>query len=129
MIKEIKKVPFYSVELKKQVVEDIVKTGLGISDAMIKYSIGSERSVYRWLKKYKKFYTNSKNTTLLGMEKEKVESIDLSKGVLIKQKESLEVQLKQALLKLEANKILIDIARDEFNIDLRKKHGAKRLQK
>ena len=124
-----KKVKFYSVEFKKQVVEDIVKTGLGISNAMIKYSIGSERSVYRWLRKYKKFYTDDKNTTLPIMEKEKLASEDLSKEVLIKQKESLEVQLKQALLELEASKILIDIAKEEFNIDLRKKRGAKRLQK
>ncbi len=55
----------------------------------------------------------------------KKESKELTREELLEVKLKLEKELKQALLKAEANQILIEIAKKEFNLDLEKKHGAK----
>ena len=122
---KIKKVPFYSAELKKQIVKEITNGEITVSGAMNKYSIGCERSIYRWLKRYKKFSETKKAVTLPIMKEEKQHLQDLSKEELLQLNIKLEAKLKQSQLEAEANKILVDIAKEQFNIDLRKKHGAK----
>jgi len=122
MKKKNRKVPFYSEELKKRVVKEILEKKQTISSACEGYSIGSERSVYRWIKKFRKFVEAKKKLALPIMKKE---SKELTREELLEVKRKLEKELKQALLKAEANQILIEIAKKEFNLDLEKKHGAK----
>lgn len=117
-----RKTPFYSEDLKKRVVKEILEKKLTISSACKEYSIGSERSVYRWIKKFRKFIEAKKDLALPIMKKE---SNELTREELINIKQKLEKELKQALLKAEANQILIEIAKKEFNLDLEKKYGAK----
>lgn len=127
MKKGLKKVPRYSDELKKRVVEEIVLGNISISDALIKYRIGHNSSIYRWIKRFGKFVKDKKKLSLPVMkEKEKSETgLDLRIEELLKIKINLELELRQALLECKANKILVDIAKEEFKIDLRKKHGVK----
>ena len=125
MKKKSKKAPFYSEVFKKEVVKDIVYSKLSTMEACIKHQVGSERSIYRWKKRYQKFVEDEKKLTLLFMKEKIKPDSDLSKEELLELKFQLERELKQALLEAEANKILVDIAKEEFNLDLRKKHGAK----
>jgi len=117
-----RKTPFYSNDLKKRVVKEILENKQTISSTCEKYKIGSERSVYRWIKKFRKFVEAKKDLALPIMKKA---SKELTREELLEVKRKLEKELKQALLKAEANQILIEIARKEFNLDLEKKYGAK----
>ena len=121
----IKKRPFYSEELKKEVVREIVGGKISILESCIKYDIGSERSIYRWLKRYKKLIKPKKIIPLPVMKEKDNDNADLSIESLLELKIKLEGELKQARLESAANKALVDIANEEFNIDLRKKHGVK----
>ena len=115
---------FHSDELKKRVAEEIISGLLTVCDASIKYSV-SERTIFRWQKRFKKFIKKDEKLTLSAMKENINSDRELSKEELLAIKSKLEKELKQALLKAQANEILVDIAKEDYNIDLRKKHGAK----
>lgn len=106
----------YSYELKRRVVNDILKGILTKEEALIKYGIKSRQSINYWIKKYSLLnYRNGKN---YGM------------------KESLEEELKRLRLENEELReekiilnIVIDIADEEFKTNIRKKHLPQQLQK
>ncbi len=64
-----RKTPFYSEDLKKQVVKEILENKQTISSTCEKYKIGSERSVYRWIKKFRKFVEAKKRFSFADYEK------------------------------------------------------------
>lgn len=99
----------YSYALKRRVVNDILLGIISKEEAMHKYSIRSRQSINYWLNKY----------GLMNYDKNKKYDKTQSPEERIK-------ELEAKVYELESDKIIlnmvIDIADEQFNTNIRKKH-------
>lgn len=111
----------YSMSFKLQLVQEIERGGLSITDATKKYNIQCRKTVVNWLKKFGNFDWDNKIPT--NMEKspqQKVMELEVQLKLLQKQKALLEQQALLANSKAIIFDMMIDIAEKEYKIDIRK---------
>ena len=111
----------YSMSLKLQIVQEIETGNLSISLATKKYGIQCRKTVVEWLKKFGNFDWD--NQTPLNMPKspeQKIMELEAQVKLLEKQKALLEREAYLADKKAIIFFIFIDIAEQEYKIDIRK---------
>ena len=111
----------YSMSLKLQIVQEIETGNLSISLATKKYGIQCRKTVVEWLKKFGNFDWD--NQTPLNMPKspeQKIMELEAQVKLLEKQKALLEREAYLADKKAIIFDMMIDIAEQEYKIDIRK---------
>ena len=111
----------YSMSLKLQIVQEIETGNLSISLATKKYGIQCRKTVVEWLKKFGNF--DWENQTPLNMPKspeQKIMELEAQVKLLEKQKALLEREAYLADKKAIIFDMMIDIAEQEYKIDIRK---------
>lgn len=111
----------YSMSLKLQIVQEIESGKLSISIATKKYGIQCRKTVVEWLKKFGNFDWD--NQTPLNMPKspeQKIMELEAQVKLLEKQKALLEREAYVADKKAIIFDMMIDIAEQEYKIDIRK---------
>lgn len=111
----------YSMSLKLQIVQEIETGNLSISFATKKYGIQCRKTVVEWLKKFGNFDWD--NQTPLNMPKspeQKIMELEAQVKLLEKQKALLEREAYVADKKAIIFDMMIDIAEQEYKIDIRK---------
>jgi len=111
----------YSMSLKLQIVQEIETGNLSISVATKKYGIQCRKTVVEWLKKFGNF--DWENQTPLNMPKspeQKIMELEAQVKLLEKQKALLEREAYVADKKAIIFDMMIDIAEQEYKIDIRK---------
>lgn len=104
----------YSLAFKQKVIEEIESGKLTIPGARKLYDIGGVSTIPKWIKKLGKLHLLNKVIRIeLKDEVSRVTQLE-------KEKRELESALAQAHLKLIAYESLIDIAREDLGIDLKK---------
>lgn len=111
----------YSMSLKLQIVQEIETGNLSISVATKKYGIQCRKTVVEWLRKFGNF--DWENQTPLNMPKspeQKIMELEAQVKLLEKQKALLEREAYVADKKAIIFDMMIDIAEQEYKIDIRK---------
>jgi transposase-like protein len=111
----------YSMSLKLQIVSEIERGSLSITQARKKYGIQARSTVVQWLRKFGNF--DWENQTPLNMSKspeQKIMELEAKVKLLEKQKSFLEQQAYVADKKAIIFDMMIDIAEQEYKIDIRK---------
>lgn len=111
----------YSMSLKLQIVSEIEKGKLSISQARRQYGIQSRSTIVQWLRKFGNF--DWENQTPFNMPKspeQKIMELEAKVKLLEKQKSFLEQQAYVADKKAIIFDMMIDIAEQEYKIDIRK---------
>jgi transposase len=111
----------YSMSLKLQIVREIEKGSLSVTEARKQYGIQSRSTVVQWLKKLGNF--DWENQTPFNMSKsteQKIMELEAKVKLLEKQKSFLERQAFVADKKVIFFDMMIDIAEEEYQIDIRK---------
>ena len=112
-LKEIKKHRRYSTDFKKELVSLFESGKYSVVQLEKLYGI-SNPTIYRWIYKYSTF--NEKGIRIVEMKKSSSKKL---KGLEQKVKE-LERAVGQKQIKIEYLEKLIDIAEDDFDIDIKK---------
>jgi len=111
----------YSMSLKLQIVSEIERGRLSITQARKNYGIQSRSTVVQWLRKFGNF--DWENQTSFNMSKtpeQKIMELEAKVILLEKQKSFLEQQAYVADKKAIIFDMMIDIAEQEYKIDIRK---------
>jgi transposase-like protein len=104
---------------KKEVVEDYLRGGVSLRELEAKYRIDF-RTIHRWVKKAE-----------AEIEPEELARARERRALVVKQRDlpvevnELRKELEKAQLKNELLQAMIEIAEDQFGIEIRKKPGAK----
>ena len=126
MAKELRTSVYYSFSFKERVVLEVLNGQLSAEGARKKYHIGGKMTVYRWLRAYKKGVKRKKVLTLSSMkEKKKEQQVPKTQPQSSASEELARVkkELERALLQVEAYKMLLEIGKEVYGIDLEKKSG------
>lgn len=111
----------YSMSLKLQIVSEIERGRLSITQARKNYGIQSRSTVVQWLRKFGNF--DWENQTPFNMSKtpeQKIMELEAKVRLLEKQKSFLEQQAYVSDKKAIIFDMMIDIAEQEYKIDIRK---------
>ena len=112
----------YSMSFKLQVVQEVERGELNISDAARRYGIQSRASVRNWLQKYGNFdWENQTPSNMPKSQEQKILELEQKVKLLEKQKKFLEHQVDRADRKAVLFDMMIDLAEEEFKIPIRKK--------
>lgn len=109
----------YSLAFKKKVVSEIEEGKISITQAQRFYDIGGKTTIQKWIWKLGKNHLLCK-VVRIELKDEK----DIIKE-LKKEKQKLESALAQSHLKIMALESLVEIAKEKYDIDLKKKSGMK----
>ena len=112
-LKEIRKRRVYSEEFKKEIVNFYESGKYSVLQMERLYGV-NDGSIYKWIYKFSTF--NEKGFRVVEM---KDSNIDRIKQLEIKIKE-LEQAVGQKQIKIDYLEKMIDIAKDEFSIDIKK---------
>lgn len=111
----------YSMSLKLQIVNEIETGKFSISDSTKKYGIQSRKTVVEWLRKYGNFdWENQTPSNMPKSPEQRIMELEAQVKLLEKQKALLEQQAYVADKKAIIFDMMIDIAEQEYNIDIRK---------
>jgi len=105
-----------SLSEREGIAREIVSGRLSIEEAMLKYAAKKRDTVTQWVRDYKQ--RQQELVDLLPTELPSTEAEPLLSDVSAK-------DLKLAELKIRALEMMLDIASKEFQVDIRKKFGAK----
>ena len=111
----------YSTSLKLQIVQEIETGNLSISLATKKYGIQCRKTVVEWLKKFGNFdWENQTPSNMPKSPEQKIMELEAQVKLLEKQKALLEREAYVADKKAIIFDMMIDIAEQEYKIDIRK---------
>lgn len=113
---EIKVNRLFSEELRKQIVGQIERRELTVAQTMREYQV-SKQAVYNWLYRYSR---TLKKGTRMVMEKDSGEKTSQELRSRIKE---LEAALGRKSLEADLFRVIVDLASDEYKIDLKKTFG------
>jgi transposase-like protein len=111
----------YTMSFKLQIVQEIERGKLSTTEATKKYGIQCRKTVVQWLRKFGNF--DWENQTPFNMSKtpeQKIMELEAKVRLLEKQKSFLEQQAYVADKKAIIFDMMIDIAEQEYKIDIRK---------
>lgn len=111
----------YTMSLKLQIVQEIERGNISITEATKRHGIQCRKTVVEWLRKFGNF--DWENRTPLNMPKspeQRIMELEAKVKLLEKQKAFLEQQAFVADKKAIIFDMMIDIAEKEYQIDIRK---------
>lgn len=112
----------YSMQFKLSVVREVESTGIGLCAIARKYGIQSETTVKRWLEKFGTFdWSNQTFTTMPKSKDQQLLELQAKVNLLEKKNARLEKELEMKEHKVAFFDMMIDMAEEEFKIDIRKK--------
>lgn len=115
----------YPMPFKLAVVQEVERTGIGVSAVARKYGIQSETTVTTWLRKYGNFDVSNKTSKPMEKSKEqKLMELEERVKMLERQNNRLQHELEMKDHKVAFFDMMIDMAEKEFNIDIRKNSSA-----
>lgn len=110
---------FYEVSFRRWLVSQIDAEKMSVQDARDRFSLG--RDYVRILKNWQERYSEELRISLQSMTpKDRVDNSKLEKRV-----KELEKQLELAKMKIVALDTMIDIAEQDYKLEIRKKSGPK----
>lgn len=104
-----------SLSEKNTIIREIISGRSTISEVQAKYQIDCRDTITLWIRQYKK----AQQELADGAVKEPV---SISQDVQVTE---LQKELELARLKIRALEVVVDIASEQFKVDIRKKFGAK----
>ena len=111
----------YTMSFKLQIVQEIEKGSISISEVTKEYGIQSHSTVLNWLRKFGNFdWENQIPPTMTKSPEQKVMELEAKVKLLEKQKSLLEYQAFVADKKAIIFDMMIDLAEKEYKIDIRK---------
>lgn len=111
----------YSMSLKLQIVSDIEKGNVSITQARKQYGIQARSTVVQWLRKFGNFdWENQTPSNMPKTPEQKIMELEAKVKLLEKQKSFLEQRAYVADKKAIIFDMMIDIAEKEYQIDIRK---------
>jgi transposase len=111
----------YSMSLKLQIVSDIEKGNISITQAQKQYGIQSRSTIVQWLRKFGNFdWKNQAPSNMPKTPEQKIMALQAKVKLLEKQKSFLEQQAYIADKKAIIFDMMTDIAEKEYQIDIRK---------
>lgn len=114
----------YSLSFKLQVVQELEQGFLTRVQAMEKYGIQAGSTIRSWLKKYGNFdYQYTSFMMKSKTPEQRILELEQENALLKKQKARAEYLADRADKKVILFDMMIDIAEQEFNIPIRKKHS------
>ena len=114
----------YSLSFKLQVVQELEQGFLTRVQAMEKYGIQAGSTIRSWLKKYGDFdYQYTSFMMKSKTPEQRILELEQENALLKKQKARAEHLADRADKKVILFDMMIDIAEQEFNIPIRKKHS------
>lgn len=111
---EIRQRRIFSTDLKKQIIKDIERGKMSVTQVCREYST-SANSVYRWIEKFS--HNLQRGTVLIVQNKSEANN----KEELFKKIKELEAALGRKQLELEVKDKIIEFASAELGIDIKKK--------
>lgn len=109
----------YEPALKRRIIEDFLTGRYTLTELKVKYNLSNKVVIYQWIKKHREA---QQELLSLSMSKPTAEPSKDSDNCSVQE---LQQQLTLARLKINTLETLIDVAEETFNIDIRKKSGAK----
>ena len=116
----------YPDELRKKVAEEYLTSSFSLTEVSVRFNLPNRGTVNGFVNWYKRNYDLGAIT--IDSKKGNVSLIQNDPIGDLK-KDELEKILQLARLKIESLETMIDIAEDQFKIDIRKKFGAKSSKK
>jgi len=118
-----RKPTYYSDEFKMKVIQEVLSGKYTKEEARKVYQIGGKSAILYWIRKFGEGYKYH------NPEQNYSGNIDIMKEL---SKEELRIrELEKALekerLRADLNEKIIEIAEEQFNIEIRKKYGAKQF--
>jgi transposase len=111
----------YSMSFKLQLVQEIERGQLTVTEAAKRYGIQNRTTVVQWLRKFGNFdWENKTPFTMSKSPEQKIMELEAKVKLLEKQKSFLERQAFVADKKAIIFDMMIDIAEEEYKIDIRK---------
>ena len=118
-LKLIKKRRKYSEEFKRNIVTEFESGSLSVSQISRLYTI-AEKSIYRWIYKFSIF--NEKESRIIEMKESSTKKLkELEKKV-----KELERIVGQKQISIDYLEKMIEIAKDELDIDIKKNYNTQR---
>ena len=115
----------YSMPFKMAVVEEVERTGIGVCAVARKYGIQSESTVTAWLRKFGNFdVANKTNKPMEKSKEQKMLELEARVRLLERQNNRLQHELEMKDHKVAFFDMMIDMAEEEFKIDIRKNSSA-----
>jgi transposase-like protein len=111
----------YTLTFKLNVVKEVESGELSISQAQKKYGIQGDSTIGNWLRKYGNFdWENQTPSNMAKSPEQRILELEAKVRLLEKQKAQLERQNHIADSKAIIFDMMIDIAEEEYKIDVRK---------
>ena len=118
----------YTMSFKLQIVQEIERGKLSITEATKNYGIQCRKTVVEWLRKFGNFdWENQTPSHMPKSTEQKILELKQQVKLLEKQKSFLEKQVETADKKAIIFDMMIDLAEKEFNIPIRKKCSPEQL--
>lgn len=114
----------YSETFKIHVVSEVENGRLSLAEANRKYNIAGHNTISIWCRKYGKCTKSQTNMKGTIMAREDHEILRLHNEIKV-----LKANLEDAHMKNVVLETMVDIAEKELEIPIRKKYGAKQLEK
>jgi transposase-like protein len=119
----MKKRKTYNEAFKRKVVTEVLSGTITKEDARIRYGIGGNSMILDWMRKYAGFKMRTAGLDPLPILQ--IMNTDESTEELKEKIKQLESKLEYVELKSRAYQIMVEIAKEQYNLDLEKKSGAK----
>ncbi|MFA7325802.1 MAG: transposase [Candidatus Kapaibacterium sp.] len=122
----------YTEEFKRELVKDIESGKYrSVDEAKKLLQIGGSMTIYKWMAKYGKNVklADTKRVSIILDERMMKNSRDDKVKVLEKQLEEMRQAKHNTEIELEFYKAVVDIVKEDYDIDLKKKYGLKQLKK
>lgn len=113
----------YNDAFKRKVVTEVLSGKLTKEQARLRYNIGGNSTILDWMRKYAGFKMRTAGCDPLPILQNM--STDDTEEELKDKIKQLEAKLEYAELKGRAYQIMVEIAKEQYNLDLEKKSGAK----
>lgn len=111
----------YTMSFKLQIIQEIERGNLSITEAKKQYGIQSYATILNWLRKFGNFdWENQTPSTMAKKPEQKIMELEAQVKLLEKQKAFLERQAFVADKKAILFDMMIDLAEKEYQIDIRK---------
>ena len=115
----------YPMPFKMAVVQEVERTGIGVCAVARKYGIQSESTVTAWLRKFGNFdVANKTNKPMEKSKEQKMLELEARVRLLERQNNRLQHELEMKDHKVAFFDMMIDMAEEEFKIDIRKNSSA-----
>lgn len=114
----------YSWLFKREVIMDHLQNQVSFAELAERYG-ASSRLISYWVQQYGSELKRQNVLKFNAMTAEEREQFELLK----RQNDALKQELEFTQMKAKVLEIIVDIAKEEYGMDLRKKHGAKQPKK